>query len=86
MESGTVEQTLPGLGVPDMPSASVVMGRAIGVSPTKRLMIVWGAQPGSRDADREADRLRVGETTLKTFASGETYCRYPIGELCGYGG
>ena len=42
MESGTVEQTLPGLGAPDLPAAGPVMGRAIGLAPSKRLMIVSG--------------------------------------------
>ena len=77
MESGTVEQTLPGLGVPDMPSGSVVMGRAIGVSPTKRLMIVSGrSNPDLAAQIAKQIGCELGETTLKTFASGETYCRY----------
>ena len=77
MESGTVEQTLPGLGAPDMPSASVVMGRAIGVSPTKRLMIVSGrSNPDLATQIAKQIGCELGETTLKTFASGETYCRY----------
>ena len=77
MESGTVEQTLPGLGAPDMPSASVVMGRAIGVSPTKRLMIVSGrSNPDLAAQIAKQIGCELGETTLKTFASGETYCRY----------
>ena len=77
MESGTVEQTLPGLGAPDMPSGSVVMGRAIGVSPTKRLMIVSGrSNPDLAAEIAKQIGCELGETTLKTFASGETYCRY----------
>ena len=77
MESGTVEQTLPGLGAPDLPSASVVMGRAIGVSPTKRLMIVSGrSNPDLAAQIAKQIGCELGETTLKTFASGETYCRY----------
>src|SRR4051795_11398408 len=77
VESGTVEQTLPGLGAPDMPAGSVVMGRAIGVSPTKRLMIVSGrSNPDLAAEIAKQIGCELGETTLKTFASGETYCRY----------
>ena len=77
MESGTVEQTLPGLGAPDLPSPGPVMGRTIGLSPTKRLMLVSGRS--NPDLAREiADQIgcELGETTLKSFPSGETYCRY----------
>ena len=42
MESGTVEQTLPGLGAPVVPVTDRVAGRAIAVTPNKRLMIVSG--------------------------------------------
>src|SRR4051795_10956403 len=77
VESGTVEQTLPGLGAPDMPSSSAVMGRAVGLAPNKRLMIVSGRS--NPDLAREiANKIgcELGDTTLKSFPSGETYCRY----------
>jgi ribose-phosphate pyrophosphokinase len=77
VESGTVEQTLPGLGAPDMPSSSAVMGRAVGLTPNKRLMIVSGRS--NPDLAREiANKIgcELGDTTLKSFPSGETYCRY----------
>ena len=69
VESGTVEQTLPGLGAPDMPTSSAVMGRAIGVSPTKRLMTVGPLQPRTSPTEI-ANQIgcELGETTLKTSA------------------
>ena len=42
MEGGTVEQTRPGLGAPDMPVTGPIVGRAIGLTPNKRLMLVAG--------------------------------------------
>ena len=78
MESGTVEQTLPGLGAPDLP-----VGRR-----RRRARDRPDAEQAA-DARRRAARIpswrskiaeqigcELGEVTLKTFASGETYCRY----------
>ena len=77
MESGTVEQTLPGLGVPDLPVTDAVVGRAIGMAPNKRLMLVAGrSNPELAHKIGEKIGCELGEVTLKTFASGETYCRY----------
>ena len=75
VESGTVEQTLPGLGVPDMPAPGTAVGRDIGLTPNKRLLLVVGPLQSRAGAeDRASDRLRARRVTLKTFASGETYC------------
>ena len=77
MESGTVEQTLPGLGVPDMPAPGTAVGRAIGLTPNKRLLLVSGrSNPELAQKIGHLIGCEVGDVTLKTFASGETYCRY----------
>jgi len=77
VESGTVEQTLPGLGTPDLPVTGPVVGRAIGLTPNKRLMLVAGrSNPELAHKIGEKIGCELGEMTLKTFASGETYCRY----------
>jgi ribose-phosphate pyrophosphokinase len=78
VESGTIEQTLPGLSgtaVPLHPEPHV--GRAVGVSPRKRLVVVSGSSHPEL-AGKIADHLGVelGARELKTFADGETYCRY----------
>jgi ribose-phosphate pyrophosphokinase len=77
VESGTVEQTLPGLEGSDLPATGTVLGRAIGLTPSKRLMLVAGRSNPDLACDI-ADHIgcELGEMTLKTFASGETYCRY----------
>ena len=76
MESGTIEQTLPGLGAPAV-SPSAGAGRAIGLTPNKRLMLVSGRSNPDL-AQRIAGHLEceLGGVALKTFANGETYCRY----------
>ncbi len=76
MESGTIEQTLPGLGAHAVP-ASVPAGRAIGLTPNKRLTLVSG-RSNPELAAKIAKHLgcELGQVTLKTFANGETYCRY----------
>ena len=44
MESGTIEQTLPGLeGTSATPSAQLAIGRAVSLTPTKRLAVVAGS-------------------------------------------
>ncbi len=77
MESVTVEQTLPGLGAPDGQVAGPDVARTIGLTPSKRLMLVSG-RSNPELAHKIALQIgcELGETTLKTFASGETYCRY----------
>ena len=76
MESGTIEQTLPGLSVPEIQSHPQA-GRAIGLQPRKRLVVVSGSSHPEL-AHRIADHLDVdlGPVELKTFADGETYCRF----------
>jgi ribose-phosphate pyrophosphokinase len=76
VESGTIEQTLPGLALTGAGAESQA-GRAIGLSPKKRLMIVSG-RSNPELATRIAEHLgcKLGEVTLQTFANGETYCRY----------
>jgi ribose-phosphate pyrophosphokinase len=76
VESGTIEQTLPGLG--DVaPPAPLQMGRMIGLTPEKRLALVAGRSHPDLAA-RISGQLgcELGNVTLKTFANGETYCRY----------
>ncbi len=76
MESGTVEQSLPGLEVPT-PRATPTVGHALPLTPQKRLMVVAGRSHGEL-AQRMAEQLglELGEVELATFANGETYCRY----------
>jgi ribose-phosphate pyrophosphokinase len=76
VESGTIEQTLPGLQ--HAPAEPVVRSsHAIPLTPQKRLMVFSGRSHPAL-AERIAERLGVdlGEIELKTFANGETYCRY----------
>jgi ribose-phosphate pyrophosphokinase len=78
VESGTIEQTLPGLGggLSDM-SAQPQVGGAVGLAPSRRLVVVSGSSHPDL-AHRIAQHLGVelGHRELKTFADGETYCRY----------
>lgn len=76
MESGTVEQALPGLGHHAVGSVSSASG-VIGLTPEKRLTLVSG-RSNPELASRIAEQLgcELGSVTLKTFANGETYCRY----------
>jgi ribose-phosphate pyrophosphokinase len=76
VESGTIEQTLPGLD-DDRVRPEVTTGHAIPLTPQKRLMVFAGRSHGEL-AQRIAEKLGVqlGEAELKTFANGETYCRY----------
>ena len=77
MESGTVEQTLPGLGAPQGAGVAPVVARTIGLTSSKRLMVVSGRSHPTLAEDIGAKiGCDLGEMTLKTFASGETYCRY----------
>ncbi len=76
MESGTIEQKLPGLDVaPEKPEPKT--GHAIPLIPKKRLMVFAGRSHPEL-AQRIAEQLGVslGEIELKTFPNGETYCRY----------
>ncbi len=73
-----VDQTLPGLGHHTPPSAPLVATPGvIGMTPEKRLTLVSGRSHPVL-ATRIAEQLgcELGNVTLKTFANGETYCRY----------
>ena len=76
MESGTIEQTLPGLAA-DIPGVAMTTGHAIPLTPQKRLMVFAGRSHPELSA-KIAERLGVelGEVELVTFANDETYCRY----------
>ena len=76
MESGTIEQTLPGLESP-VGQSPMSVSRAIPMAPQKRLMLFAG-QSNPELALKIADQLGIelGAVTLKQFADGETYCRY----------
>lgn len=76
MESGTIEQSLPGLETMT-PHAELEVGRAIALSPQKRLMLFSG-RSNPELAQRIAERLEIelGRVNLKSFPNGETYCRY----------
>ena len=76
VESGTVEQSLPGLEMPT-PRPSPTVGHTLPLTPQKRLMVVAGRSHGEL-AQRMAEQLglELGEVELATFANGETYCRY----------
>ncbi len=77
MEIGTVEQTLPGLGGSSAPSTDVTPDRAVSIAPQKRLAVVAGSSHPVL-AEKIAAHLNVDLTArqLKTFADGETYCRF----------
>jgi ribose-phosphate pyrophosphokinase len=77
VESGTIEQTLPGLEASSPPEVAVKTGHAIPLTPKKRLMVFAGRSHPEL-AGKIAERLGVelGEIELGTFANGETYCRY----------
>ena len=76
METGTIEQALPGLEqVPLEPAMKP--GHALPLTPQKRLMVFSGRSHPEL-AERIAERLGVdlGEIELNTFPNDETYVRY----------
>jgi ribose-phosphate pyrophosphokinase len=76
VESGTIEQALPGLE--RAPAEPVLKpGHAIPLTPKKRLMVFSGRSHPEL-AERIAERLGVdlGEIELKTFPNDESYVRY----------
>ncbi len=76
MESGTIEQALPGLEA-EPPQAAVSLGHAIPLAPKKRLMVFAGrSHPELAAKITERLGVELGEVELTTFANGETYCRY----------
>jgi ribose-phosphate pyrophosphokinase len=76
VESGTIEQTLPGLEA-DVPRVEMRAGHAIPLTPKKRLMVFSGrSHPELAGKIAEQLNVELGEVELTTFANGETYCRY----------
>ena len=76
MESGTIEQTLPGLE--GAAAAPMTVGRAIPHTPQKRLMLFAGrSHPDLAHRMAQSLGVELGEVELATFSNGETYCRYP---------
>ena len=79
MESGTTELSLPGLEVtPEhTPQPHGERGRWIERGPSGKLMLFSGRSHPVL-AQKIADQLNIelGDVELKTFANGETYCRY----------
>src|SRR5512134_3831967 len=76
VETGTIEQTLPGLESMT-PQTDLEAGRAIAIAPQKRLMLFSGrSNPDLAQRIAEQLDIELGTVTLKTFANGETYCRY----------
>ena len=79
MSSQTIELTrLPGLEPADARERSEVRpGHFIEHGPQRRLMLFSGrSHPGLAQKIAEKLGVELGEVTLKTFANGETYCRY----------
>jgi ribose-phosphate pyrophosphokinase len=76
VESATTELVLPGLEAPRQ-ALVPARGHWLEQGPQKRLMLFAGRSHPEL-AQRIAERLNVelGEVRLKTFANGETYCRY----------
>jgi len=76
VESGTIEQTLPGLE-PPIPAAEMTTGHAIPLAPQKRLMVFSGrSHPVLAEKIAQQLNVELGEIELETFANDETYVRY----------
>jgi ribose-phosphate pyrophosphokinase len=76
VESGTTELVLPGLESPREVQEPVA-GHWLERGPQKRLMLFSGrSHPELAVKIGEKLGVELGEITLKTFANGETYCRY----------
>ncbi|HEX2044917.1 MAG TPA: ribose-phosphate pyrophosphokinase [Gaiellaceae bacterium] len=79
METGTTELALPGLEIPPEPAVHPAgeRGRWIERGPSGKLMLFSG-RSNPLLAEKIADQLNIelGDAELKTFANGETYCRY----------
>jgi ribose-phosphate pyrophosphokinase len=76
VESGTIEQTLPGLDAA-RPYVEMRTGHAIPLTPQKRLMVFSGrSHPELAQKIAEHLNVELGEIELATFANGETYVRY----------
>jgi ribose-phosphate pyrophosphokinase len=77
-ESGITElTTIPGLEALEQPQPAGERGRWIERGPSGKLMLFSGRSHPEL-AERIADKLNIelGDVQLKTFANGETYCRY----------
>ena len=62
VESGTIEQTLPGLEGTGVAGTQLAIGRALSLTPKKRLAVVAGSShPELADQDRRAPRRRADE-------------------------
>src|SRR5918992_4735520 len=76
MESGTIEQALPGLEIA-VPRPEASVGRALPLTPQKRLMVFSGrSHPELAGSMASKLGVELGDVELETFANGETYCRY----------
>src|SRR2546423_45227 len=77
VESATTELTrLPGLEVAET-KAEVKPEHWIERGPSKRLMLFSGrSHPALAQKIAEKLGIQVGDVTLRTFADGNTYCRY----------
>ena len=78
VESGTIEQTLPGLeGTSATPATHLAIGRAVSLTPTKRLAVVAGSSHPEL-AEKIASHLGVELTRVErtTFADGSPYFRF----------
>ncbi len=76
MESGTIEQALPGLEHAGQKPQAIV-GRAVSLTPQKRLAVVSGSSHPTLAADiAEHIGVELTAVTLKTFADGESYVRF----------
>jgi ribose-phosphate pyrophosphokinase len=79
VETGTTELALPGLEIPPEPAVHPQgeRGRWIERGPSGKLMLFSG-RSNPLLAEKIADQLNIalGDVELKTFANGETYCRY----------
>ena len=77
MESATTELTrLPGLEVAET-KPELKPEHWIERGPSKRLMLFSGrSHPALAQRIAEKLGIQVGDVSLRTFASGETYCRY----------
>ena len=77
MESGTIEQALPGLGGAGGAAPQLMVGRALSLTPQKRLAVVSGSSHPLL-AEKIAGHLGVELTKVEraTFADGSPYFRF----------
>src|SRR6266536_6554955 len=76
VETATTELTLPGLAAPEV-ARELDPNHWIERTPQKRLMLFAGrSNPVLANAIARRLDVELGGVELKTFANGETYCRY----------